>query len=696
MVIATKNIPCDKLQGVGPKTLERLYRLNLYDIQDLLFHLPARYEDRTTISLVRRLRVGGYAAVCGVITQTEVAYRGRAILYCTLRDTSGSLQVCFFNFARQRLQFKLKPGVKIYCYGQLRWSGRTPSMAHPEYKILEPDEEPPISKTLTPVYPTTDGLTQSVLRKLISQAINIAIKNQDTFEHLPEEVLLKFKFPSLVEAISLVHKPDAHLNSEEVLDYKHPMRQRLIFEELLAQQLSLMKLRMDSEGHAAPLLSWYKKFTDKFLKTLPFNLTCAQLKVIEEIAEDLKQAKPMLRLLQGDVGSGKTIVAALAIAHAVNNDYQAAIMAPTELLVQQHFTNIKEWLAPFGINTVLLSGKIKGRARKSTIDSIADGSAQVIVGTHAIFQEKIKFKNLALTVIDEQHRFGVHQRLEFRNKGKKANRYPHQLIMTATPIPRTLAMTIYADLDCSIIDELPKGRTPVKTLVISNERRMEVLNHIKDNCREGRQVYWVCPLIEESEFLDCQAAESLTKNLIAKLPGLRVGLVHGRKKSDEKEKIMQEFLEHKIDLLVATTVIEVGVDVKNASLMVIENAERLGLVQLHQLRGRVGRGSIESFCVLLYQPPLSYQARQRLLLLRDSNDGFRLAREDLKMRGAGEVLGVRQTGILQMRVADLIRDQYLIPEVQKMALLLLAKYRNIAEIIIKRWVGGKERYGDVG
>jgi ATP-dependent DNA helicase RecG len=473
------------------------------------------------------------------------------------------------------------------------------------------------------------------------------------------------------------------------------MRQRLIFEELLAQQLSLLKLRKESQAYLAPAISWSSEIATSFLSSLSFSLTLAQQRVLQEIIEDLSEPKPMLRLLQGDVGCGKTVVAALAIAQVVSQGFQAAIMAPTEILAEQHFQNIVQWLEPLNIKTILLAGKIKGKTRQSTIKKIADGGAQVIVGTHAIFQEKIKFKHLAFIVVDEQHRFGVHQRLQLREKGLKNGQYPHQLIMTATPIPRTLAMTVYADLDCSIIDELPKGRAPVTTIMVSNERRQEVVEHVRSNCRASKQAYWVCPLIEESESLQCQAAETLFKELTFNLPELCIGLIHGRMPSAQKEEIMRAFKSHAIDLLVATTVIEVGVDVPNASLMIIENAERLGLVQLHQLRGRIGRGTIESYCTLLYQSPLTQQARQRLVLLRQNNDGFVLARKDLEMRGSGEVLGIKQTGLLQMRIADLVSDQHLIPGVQKVAHLLVQNHFLVVDPIIQRWLGIKAKYGDI-
>ncbi|EKE01980.1 MAG: hypothetical protein ACD_21C00011G0005 [uncultured bacterium] len=695
MTIDLNHILCSQLGGVGPKTADRLAKINIFTAQDLLFHLPLRYEDRTKISPIRCVKIGEYAAVVGVIEAIEIIHHGRARLICKLRDTTGYLQLCFFNFAKQKLQFRLKPGMRLYCYGELRWIGHAPEMVHPEYKILASDEEPPTAKTLTPVYPTTDGLSQFVLRNLTTQALNISEKNQALAEYLPDEILEQFRFPDLRSALNFVHKPSPNLDINAITSRDHPARRRLIFEELLAQQLSLLKLRAETQIHSAQPLLWDNALATKFLAGLAFSLTGAQQRVLQEIIKDLAQPKPMLRLLQGDVGCGKTVVAALAIAQTVHQGFQAAIMAPTEILAEQHFKNIAHWLEPLNIKVILLTGKIKGKTRQSTIKNIADGSIQVIVGTHAIFQEKVEFKDLALTIIDEQHRFGVHQRLQLREKGLKNGRYPHQLIMTATPIPRTLAMTIYADLDCSIIDELPKGRASITTIIVSNKRRQEIIEHVRSNCKTNKQAYWVCPLIEESENLQCQAAETLAKDLTARLPELRIGLIHGRMPSAQKEKIMTAFKKHEIDLLVATTVIEVGVDVPNASLMIIENAERLGLVQLHQLRGRIGRGTVASYCTLLYQEPLTQQARQRLLLLRKSNDGFVLARKDLEMRGFGEMLGIKQTGILQMRIADLVSDQHLIPEVQKTASLLMQKYPLVVDQIIQRWLGTKEKYGNI-
>lgn len=695
MSINPQNILCSQLHGVGPKTLARLYRLHLVNVQDLLFHLPLRYEDRTKISSIREARIGEYLVIVGTIISSKLIRANRSRLYCILQDVTGTLPVCFFNFDRQKLQFKLHSGVRIYCYGEIRFVGNAPTMVHPEYRILADGEEPPLAKNLTPVYPTTEGMSQLVLRKLILQALNITQKNRELFEYFPEVLLKKLNFPHLVDALSLVHQPPANLDPAIIISHQHFACQRLVFEELLAIQLSLLKLRLAAKQYQAPGLSWSDDFTQEFFNKLPFVLTQAQLKVLREIASDLSAAQPMLRLVQGDVGCGKTIVAAITIAQVVRHGYQAAIMAPTEILAEQHFKQLTHWLTPFKLQVVLLSGKITGKIRETTVQKIADGSIEVIVGTQAIFQEKIKFHHLALVVIDEQHRFGVHQRSQLRDKGSRHHQHPHQLIMTATPIPRTLAMAIYADLDCSIIDELPPGRPLIKTVMVANHRRSEVISHIHDNCRAGKQAYWVCPLIEESDSLQGQAVETLAEELIVALPKLRIGVVHGRLSSIAKEEIMSAFASHKIDLLIATTVIEVGVDVPNASLMVIENAERLGLVQLHQLRGRIGRGVVASFCVMMYQLPLSTQARQRLLLLRDSQDGLMLARKDLEMRGAGEVLGTRQTGLLQLRIANLLRDQALIPSVQKIAHLLIHQYPHVVPAIIARWVSSREKYGDV-
>lgn len=688
-------ISLSQLKGIGPKTLARLEKLGIYSVQDLIFHLPFRYEDRTQISSVRSLQIGTSAGVVGTITATEIVRRGRTMFLCQLADDTGCIKLRFFNFAQAKLQFLLRPGVRLYCYGEVHYFGTGYEMVHPEYKILRPDELPPICDTLTPIYPTTDGLPQFGLQKIIYQALAILQQHGGLPEYLPAELLAELKLPHINNALFALHQPAKNENLVALSSRQHPWRQRLIFEELLAQQLCLLQLRSEVKTHAAIKINWEQKLADDFIASLPFSLTSAQQRVCHEIAQDLAVSKPMLRLLQGDVGCGKTIVAAMLILQLVKNGYQAAIMAPTELLAEQHYQNMLTWLTPFNLQIGLITGRIKGKVREAVYAEIAAGKIDVIVGTHAIFQEQVRFAKLALAIIDEQHRFGVHQRMALRDKGFTDGKYPHQLIMTATPIPRTLAMTIYADLDLSIIDELPPGRIPVQTIVLPCTRRAEIVARVREHCNNGSQAYWVCPLIEESEILQCQAAEQVARELTASLPELRIGLIHGRMKDVDKVRIMQEFKSGKINLLVATTVIEVGVDVPNASLMIIENAERHGLVQLHQLRGRIGRGKLKSYCVLLYQLPLSLNAKERLQIMRATNDGFELARKDLAMRGPGEVLGVRQTGILQLKIADLVLDQGLLPLIQEKSLYLQQMYQTIIPNITARWIGAKRNYGMV-
>ncbi len=684
-----------KFQGIGPKTLERLSKLDIVDLPSLLFHLPLRYEDRTKIYPLEDLFIGCHAAVLGTIVESRIIKRGRSILHCTLHDGHGFLRISFFNFAKFRLQFKLRIGVRLQCYGEVRSLGNTLGMVHPEYRILGADEIPSMADTLTAVYPTTAGLSQSTLRKLVAQALVQISTSGDMLEVLPEALLTKLNFSNIVDALIFIHQPPSGLSMAAVLDRCHPMRQRLIFEELLAVQMSILKLRLVAKNHEAHSIHWSDEFCAQLFSSLPFALTMAQCRVVQEIAVDLRKNQPMLRLVQGDVGCGKTIIAAVAIGQVVLNGYQAAIMVPTELLARQHFKNLSHWLAPFGIRTALLVGNTLGTQRASILSDVEDGSTQVIVGTHALFQSQLQFKNLTLVVIDEQQRFGVHQRLQFRAKGVKNGYLPHQLIMTATPIPRTMAMAIYADLDYSIVDEMPPGREEVKTLVIENTRRSEVIERVRSNCRLGKQVYWVCPLIMESESLQCQAAETLARELRLLLPELNLALIHGRLVAEQRELIMAKFLQGEVDLLVATTVIEVGVDVANANLMIIENAERLGLVQLHQLRGRVGRGNDRSYCILMYQSPLSSLAKQRLLLMREQSNGFILAQKDLEMRGAGEILGTKQSGAWELKIANLFLDQGLISMVQEIALELLRHYSTSATTIMNRWLGSRGDYGDV-
>lgn len=683
------------LKGVGPKVAERLARLDIHSVADLLFHLPYRYEDRTRITPIGAVRAGNEVVIQGKIELTEVKFARRRMLLSRLSDGTGFITLRFFHF-NARQQAALERGVTLRCYGEVRLGSMGLEMTHPEYQYIDKDKPVEIEQTLTPVYSTTEGLHQLSMRNLTEQALAKLQNNELVLsELLPPEFLQPFALPTLEEAVKFLHRPPPDIDLEILAEGKHPMQQRLVFEELLAHTLSLRQLRSRMRKHQALPLRSDGILSEKFLQALEFELTDAQQRVIKEIEKDLQTAVPMQRLVQGDVGSGKTIVALMAVLHAVESGYQAALMAPTEILAEQHHRNFAQWLAPLGVEVTWLSGKLKASQRKKALQQLANGDARVAVGTHALFQEEVKFQQLALVVVDEQHRFGVHQRLALREKGKRDGYYPHQLIMTATPIPRTLSMAVYADLDCSVIDELPPGRKPVETVVMPDSRREDVVARVHHACQEGKQVYWVCTLIEESEVLQCQAAEDTAAVLAEALPEVRVGLVHGRLKSDAKEKVMQAFKRGEFDLLVATTVIEVGVDVPNASLMIIENAERLGLAQLHQLRGRVGRGKQASACVLMYHGALSEHARERLGVMRETNDGFEVARKDLELRGPGEVLGTRQTGMLQLRVADLQRDQALLPEVSRMADQLLHSYPEQVKPLVKRWVGSATRYRNV-
>jgi len=681
-------ISCRYLKGVGPKLYARLQKIGIQTAQDLLFHLPLHYQDRTRIIPLGRARPGMQITVEGVIELTEVVNRRRRQLLCRLHDGTGFLTLRFFNFNKMQ-QKNLERGARLRCFGEIRFGGSGFEMFHPEYCKIDPDNPLPVEKTLTSVYPTTEGLHQITFRKIIPQALSLLQQDVDLQELLPQEILQQYNFSCLSDALLYIHKPPIDAKIKSLEEKNHPYQKRLVFEELLAHHLSLRNLRKKVRDCRAIALHISENAKQKFLQQLPFKLTNAQIRVMQEIANDLEQTSPMLRLLQGDVGSGKTVVAAFAALSAVENNYQAAIMVPTELVAEQHVKNLQKWLE--GLNVVLLTGTSKGKARQEVLEKIKSGAAQIIIGTHALFQEGVEFKSLALVVIDEQHRFGVHQRLALRNKGGT----PHQLIMTATPIPRTLAMSAYVDLDHSIIDEMPPGRKPVITVAISNLRRVEVLERIRQACRARRQVYWICTLIEESENLQCQAAEKTFMELKKSLPKINIALVHGRMKSSDKEKIMHDFKCGKINLLVATTVVEVGVDVSNASLMVIENPERLGLAQLHQLRGRIGRGNEQSHCVLLYQDPLSQNARERIKIMRKTNDGFVIAQKDLELRGPGEVLGTKQSGILQMRIADLMRDRELFPQVKTAASLIMENHPKIVKPLISRWIAHPEDYGCV-
>ncbi len=686
------SLPVTALKGVGPKLADKLKRLGLQTVQDVLFHLPLRYQDRTRLLRIGGLRPGMEAAVEGEIELADVVFRGRRSLICRVSDGSGHLHLRFFYFNAIQQQ-NLARGRRLRLFGEVRFGPVGLEMIHPEYEFIDGAQAPRAEETLTPVYPATTGLHQLSLRKLARQALE---KHLDKIhEWLPPEVLRELQLPTLTEALALVHQPPPHTPVELLAEGKHPAVLRLSFEELLAHHLSLRRLRTRMQTESAPPVANEGKLMQQLLARLPFRLTRAQQHVLEEILHDLRQGHPMQRLVQGDVGSGKTIVAACAALGAVESGLQVAVMAPTELLADQHLRNFSAWLDPLGISVAGLSGKLNGRARQDALEKIGSGRATIAVGTQALFQEGVEFADLGLIVVDEQHRFGVHQRLALREKGSKGARRPHQLIMTATPIPRTLAQSLYADLDVSVIDELPPGRKPIETVAIPASRRADVVSRIRDACTAGRQAYWVCPLIEESETLELETATDTAQALHEALPELKVALIHGRMKPAEKEKIMAAFKRGETQLLVATTVIEVGVDVPNASLMVIENAERLGLSQLHQLRGRVGRGAAESHCVLLYQPPLSEMARARLAALRETGDGFEIARRDLEMRGPGEMLGTRQAGMPQFHIADLLRDRALLARVQQVAELMLKERPECVEPIVRRWLGRAEEYGNV-
>lgn len=682
--------PVGALPGVGPALVAALARLGLERVQDLWFHLPLRYEDKTRITAIADLRVGERAQVEGVVEAVERGFRYRPQLKVAIGDASRrTLLLRFFHFNRAQAE-QLLPGTRLLCYGEVRHGAQGLEMVHPNYQRLNGEAAAAVDELLSPVYPTTEGLGPKRLAGVIGKALAL-LPPTAQLELIPPEWCARHGLTSLRDALLYVHRPppDAHLG--QLMLGRHPAQQRLAFEELLTQHLSLKRMRAAVRRRRAPALGGTGELRRLLLAGLPFELTAAQRRVVAEVVRDLAGVRPMLRLVQGDVGSGKTVVAALAALAAVESGYQVALMAPTELLAEQHLRNFRHWLQPLGIEVEWLAGKVTGKARKQALARVAAG-APVVVGTHALMQEGVAFARLGLVIVDEQHRFGVQQRLALRDKGKDGQLVPHQLVLTATPIPRTLAMSAYADLDVSSVDELPPGRTPVQTIAISNARRAEVIARIHAACGEGRQVYWVCTLIEESEQLRAQAAEVAHAELSAALAGYRVGLIHGRMKPKEKQAVMDAFEAGELAVLVATTVIEVGVDVPNASLMVVENSERLGLAQLHQLRGRVGRGAVASNCVLLYQPPLGQLARERLQVMRDTNDGFRIAEKDLELRGPGEVLGTRQTGQLSFRIADLARDAHLLPAVQQVGEHMLAEHPRQTTQLIERWIGGAARY----
>ncbi|MBD8492211.1 ATP-dependent DNA helicase RecG [Pseudomonas syringae] len=686
------HVSVTSLKGVGDAMAEKLAKVGLETLQDVLFHLPLRYQDRTRVVPIGQLRPGQDAVIEGVVSGQDVVMGKRRSLLVRLGDGSGVVSLRFYHFSNAQKD-GLKRGTHLRCFGEARPGASGLEIYHPEYRALTGDEPPPVEQTLTPIYPTTEGLTQQRLRQLCQQSLAM-LGPKSLPDWLPDELARDYQLAPLDDAIRYLHHPPADADVDELALGHHWAQHRLAFEELLTHQLSQQRLRESQRALRAPALPPARQLPGLFLANLGFTPTGAQQRVGKEVAHDLSQHAPMLRLVQGDVGAGKTVVAALAALQAIEAGYQVALMAPTEILAEQHYINFQRWLEPLGVEVAWLAGKLKGKARVSAMQQIAEG-ARMVVGTHALFQEEVKFKNLALAIIDEQHRFGVQQRLALRSKGVGGVMSPHQLIMTATPIPRTLAMSAYADLDTSVLDELPPGRTPVNTVLVADSRRMEVIERVRAACAEGRQAYWVCTLIEESEELTCKAAETSFEELSMALGELRVGLIHGRMKPVEKAAIMAEFKQGALQLLVATTVIEVGVDVPNASLMIIENPERLGLAQLHQLRGRVGRGSAVSYCVLLYHPPLSQVGRQRLGIMRETNDGFVIAEKDLELRGPGEMLGTRQTGLLQFKVADLMRDADLLPAVRDAAQALLERWPHHVSPLLERWLRHGQQYGQV-
>ena len=693
--------PIEGLKRVGPRVRERLGRLGIGTVQDLLFHLPVRYQNRSRVVPLAELTPGAEVQVEGQVGDVQIGYGRRRSLKVWLiaedgspdQPGSGGVLLRFFHFSPQQLA-ALRPGVRLRCYGEVRQGPNSLEIVHPEYRLRGPEGEVDPEPRLTPIYPSTEGVQQATWRGLTDQALDI-LAEVTPGDYLPTEISAGLALSDLRSALVYLHRPPLEASLDELLERRHPAFLRLAFEELVAHQVSLRRLRQSHAQIAAPVLAGDGGLCASLRETLPFALTADQEQALGEIAADLAQPLPMQRLLQGDVGSGKTVVAALAALQAIEAGYQAALMAPTELLSEQHWKGLCTWLQPLGVVPVWLTGRHKGRERAGLLAAIADGRAPLVVGTHALIQDDVRFARLGLAIIDEQHRFGVHQRMRLREKGAQGGGAPHQLIMTATPIPRSLAMTIYADLDLSVIANPPPGRTPIATAAVPDTRRDAVIGRVREACAAGRQAYWVCTLIDESEALQAQAAEETARQLTQALPGARVGLVHGRQRGAERESVMAAFAAGELDLLVATTVIEVGVDVPNASLMIIENPERLGLSQLHQLRGRVGRGAVESHCVLLYHAPLSVTARDRLALIRSTLDGFRIAEEDLRMRGAGEVLGTRQTGTLAFRVADPLRDQHLTAAAQRAADLILARYPRLVEPLIHRWLGRREEFGQV-
>jgi len=686
------------LKGVGPKVAEKLQKLGLNTQRDLLFHLPLRYEDRTFVSPLGSLQPGQRSQIEAEVLHTGVHFRrqgrSRRVLVAKLADNTGVISVRFFYFnANQQKQFE--KGNWLRCFGEVRAAQGELEMIHPETEVIDVENPSPLSQTLTPIYPTTEGLHQISIKRILQQAI-AKLKSDGIAETLPQAWLDQNNFPDFTSAMLDLHCPESKRDSELIAQCRHPAQYRFIVEELAAHRLALLERRRQVRSRETPAIKTSETLHQPLIAALPFELTGAQRRVLAELMQDFASGKPMIRLVQGDVGSGKTVVAALACLPVIDSDYQAALMAPTEILAEQHYQNFSQWLAPLGIGVVNLVGADKGKKREQKLAMIAGGEAQVVIGTHALFQASVEFNRLGFIIFDEQHRFGVDQRLALQKKTRDSE-MPHQLIMTATPIPRTMAMSIYADLDYSQIDELPPGRKPVTTSIVSEQQRASLIQRVAGSCAQGGQAYWVCTLIEESEVMQCEAAELTYEALCQQLPQLSVGLVHGRMKAAAKEAVIDAFKNGDINILVATTVIEVGVDVPNASIMIIENPERLGLAQIHQLRGRVGRGARESYCILLVKNSLLESARQRLEIIRSTQDGFTIAEKDLEIRGAGEVLGTRQTGEMSFKIADLMRDQKWFPRVEELARLMQQpEYAEVRSALLQNWIGERQDYTDVG
>ena len=672
--------PIISISGLGQKTSDRLNQLGIHTLEHLLFHLPSRYQDKTTITSLSSASVEDEILIEVTIDRIEVIPARQRQLLCYLSDNQNQrVLLRFFHFTQYQKQALIR-GETIQCFGEIKIGRQGLEMHHPEYRIISQDQKPLLESTLTPVYPLCAGVSQNKMKQWVNNALDVlkASVIDDYFEKITQSTM-----PSLKDSLFLLHHPNKNEDLSKIEAFTHISQQRLIIEELAAHQLSLLKIKEARKSKESKTFSIKNALSNKLLSSLEFDLTSAQSRCISQINEDLSTSEPMHRLLQGDVGSGKTIVAVFALLQAAENNFQTAVMAPTEILARQHLQNFSNYLTPLGIQIAFLSGSQNTQERKDNLSLIENGKAKVIIGTHALFQENVYFEDLALVIIDEQHKFGVHQRLSL---SKKAILTPHQLVMTATPIPRSLTMSAYADLDTSIIDELPPGRQTIETVALSNARRDELITKIKQISKEGRQIYWVCTLIEESEALRAESAEKTFTYLTDNLRDLKVVMIHGRLTKSEKEIIMSDFSKGKTNLLVATTVIEVGVNVPNASLMIVENAERLGLAQLHQLRGRVGRGSEKSACVLLYQSPLSQTAKERLDILRQSNDGFLIAQKDLELRGPGEILGTQQTGIASMKIADIVRDSYLLKQVGYYSSKMLEAEHTSQNALMTRWI----------